>query len=247
MNTYTFWGKIHPERTNITLGQLESTLFIDVNKNYRICGQLITSIMCSQISAVFKSDAKVEDIFTLKNAVMDAVRLEVDIVGYIAGCGFELEITGVLLPEGNTIIFGVEIPLLYCDYESRRNKFNEIEIIGLFKDESADYLRRCLADLRQAIRTPRDTGFFCYRAIETIKTFFCRTYNCNDKLGWEQLRTMLKINRDIIERVKQFADPVRHGDNIIINDEERGQIFQITWDIVERYIDYYKNIYSGKE
>ena len=62
--------------------------------------------------------------------------------------------------------------------------------------------------------------------------------NDTDNAAWEKLRETLKIDRSIIDGVKQHADLPRHGKPSAITDEERAKLFQATDTIVERYLQY---------
>jgi len=248
MYTYVFSGRIYPERSTVTLCGKEAPLKAVFKSNEEgdneLDGEISIEIICAQITAVFRTENNIRDVYTLKNMVSDAIRLHVDTFGYIMGYGLELEVTSVLLPDGRSIIFGVDIPILFGAHESRLNKLNEI--MQLFAVAEGDFLRRCFADLRRAINNPVDTGFFCYRAIESLKLSFCKKECCDEKAGWLKLRNSLKVKRANIDKIKKFADPVRHGDVIRISDNERGEIFTITWDIVDRYIDYCIGLTANK-
>jgi hypothetical protein len=98
--------------------------------------------------------------------------------------------------------------------------------MGLFRDPRSSHLQRAFADLREAIRSPKDTGFFCYRAIESLRQFFVVELNAPDKQSWEVLRTALQIDRPTIDYVKTFADSARHGAGAAISDGERAEVFK---------------------
>lgn len=248
MDTYVFSGRVYPERASVTLCGEEEPIKVVVKSNAEgdndLNGEISIEIICAQITAIFRTENNIRDIYTLKNMVSDAIRLHVDTLGYIMGYGLELEVTSVLLPNGSTIVFGVDIPILFDAHESRLNKFSEI--MKLFAAAEGEFLRRCFADLRRAINNPVDTGFFCYRAIESLKLSFCKKECCDEKAGWLKLRNSLKVDRANIDKIKKFADPVRHGDGIRISDKERGELFTITWDIVDRYIDYCIGLTANK-
>jgi len=238
---YTFFGKVFPERANVKIQTMELSL---VSAEAGISGKLRISIQVSQIIAIFTTSSKVENIYTLKNIIEDGIRLEVDVLGYIFGCGYDIEVTTMVDSEGNEpIIFGVGIWELEQQKDKRLENINKI--FSLFGDHKGDYLRRCLGDIREAIRLPKDTGFFCYRAIETIRQFFVHEKGfTSDKESWEQLRELLKIERTFIEYIKQFADSIRHGDVKYISAEQRSKVLTDTWDIVDRFIAYASNGYN---
>jgi ribonucleotide reductase beta subunit family protein with ferritin-like domain len=174
--------------------------------------------------------------------VQDAIRVELDILGYINGAGYELEIIQVADSLGNPpMIFGVSIPIL--ESESRLVDF--VKVINLFQDDKGNYLRLCLADLREAIREARDTGFFLYRAIESLMQSFRTEDDTKGKeKAWQSLRSELSVSEDIVRRLEKVAKSFRHGETRYMSDAEKSELFTITWDIVDRYIKYACNGYQ---
>lgn len=189
-----FSGRVYPERAQVQI-KLPGWRCSFVDKGSGIVGEMSTEISLPQISAIFYSEEPVKDVMTLKNAVEDAIRLQLDILGYVLGCGYDAEITqAVLLETNEQIVFGVGIPVL----ESRKNQ-DFASIFHLFNKEESDFLRRCLADLREAMKTPKDTGEFCYRAIETLRKFFAKQNKLDDNKrdecskAWQVLRNQLQV------------------------------------------------------
>lgn len=236
---YTFFGKVLPERANVTISQIAYRL---IQPDTGIDGNLIVSIDLSQVTARFTATREIGDLLTLRNYVHDAIRVELDILGYINGCGYELEITQVADSLGNPpIIFGVGIPVLAS--ESRAVDFEKV--INLFKDTRGNYLRLCLADLRKAIREPRDMGFFIYRAIEALMQSFRTDDSKKGKQkAWESLRSELSVSEDSVRRLEKVANSFRHGETRYISDAEKCELFTVAWDIVGKYIEYACNGYQ---
>lgn len=88
---YTFFGKVLPERANVTISQIAYRL---IQPDTGIDGNLTVSIALSQVTVRFTASSEIADLFTLRNYVHDAIRVELDILGFVNGCGYELEITG---------------------------------------------------------------------------------------------------------------------------------------------------------
>lgn len=126
------------------------------------------SISLSQVTATFVVGRPVQNSYTLKNIVEDAIRVALDALGYTLACGYNLEIIQMIDSIGNPpVVFGVGIPAIENSAASAGVKFENI--VSIFVDRKGQYLQRCLADLREAIRAPKDTGFFCYRGIESLR------------------------------------------------------------------------------
>lgn len=232
---YTFFGKVHPERCNVSIPEFRAQIEALDNG---ITGELRYSISLSQVTATFNCVTPVSNIFTLKNYAEDAIRVALDALGYTLGCGYDLEIIQMIDSLGNhPVVFGVGISKLEKSASEAGLKFENI--LDVFKDSKGGYLQRCLADLREAIRAPKDTGFFCYRAIESLRQYFIHETGARDeKVSWEELRSELGIHRTEIERVKTLADPVRHGYTVAITADQRDEITMLTWKIVNQFIKY---------
>jgi hypothetical protein len=134
-------------------------------------------------------------------------------------------------------LFGVGIPAIAKSASDAGVEF--LTIVKLFSDARGQYLQRCLANLREAIRVPIDTGFFCYRGVEALRQFFLRERDArDDDASWEALRTELSVDRSDIDFIKRFADSIRHGASGAITDAERAQVFVLTWNIVNSFVRY---------
>ena len=238
---YTFTGVVHPERAVVNVSTI--TWRLDPPA-VPIVGKLTVTIAVSQVTAVFEAENEVSDLNTLKNYVADAVRVEVDTLGYLNGCGYEVEIVQLIPAEATTpLVFGVGIPALGSDSSELPSRF--LEIMQVFQDPRGSYLQRCFADLREAIRSPKDTGFFCYRGIEALRQFFVLESGAKGhKNSWDELRQALGVERATIDYVKDFADPVRHGAAKPIADHERAEVFRKTWAVVARFIEFAKRGYK---
>jgi len=243
---YTFFGKVFPERADVNI-PLWTAPLLDLKQ--KKIGEIKTFIGASQISIRITSSEKLENIGMniglLKNFVEEWIRIQVDILGYTLGCGYDVEITQLIDPDGHTTVYGVNLEDVKAFEAKRPKKF--LEIMNICRDPTKrDYLRLCLSDLREAIRCPKDIGFFCYRAIESLKRYFVDTLNLenDEKKAWETFRSTLDIDRQKIEFIKQFADPVRHGGRKPFKAEEGKKILDYTWEIVDKYIVFAYNGYK---
>lgn len=87
---YTFCGKVLPERASVTIPQVSYRLY---QPDSGVDGTCIVSINLSQVTARFVAAQMVEDLLTLRNYIQDAIRMELDILGFVNGAGYGLEIT----------------------------------------------------------------------------------------------------------------------------------------------------------
>lgn len=239
-----FTGRVYPERSFISI-IIPGSKIIVLDKGSGVSGTLAVNIDHAQVTASY-FNATLPNLFDLKNSVDAIARMHLDILGYTKGWSLDLEITQAYIVDTNkTVVFGINIPSL----ELRGNQSFE-NILPIFQDERSDYLRRCFADLRQAMKMPADTGELCFRAIETLRKFFIEKHNLDDtsksdtKKSWELLRQELEVERQTIDSIMPFAVDVRHGGTRTISGVERDQIFASTWDIVDKYIAFAKNGYE---
>jgi hypothetical protein len=232
---YTFFGKVHPERTNVSIPEVRARLGVHGDEIY---GELRYYISLSQVTATFVCEEPLPNVFTLKNSIEDAIRVALDALGYTLACGYDLDVTQMMDSLGNRpVVFGVGIPAIEKAASDAGVSYGII--MELFKDARGGYLQRCLADLREAIRVPKDTGFFCFRAIESLRQFFLRERGAkDDKSSWEMLRSELAVDRADIDAIQTLADPVRHGGSVAVSDAQRAKTFALTWGIVNKFVKY---------
>jgi hypothetical protein len=244
--TYIFFGKVLPERADVHIPPQIAEV---TDLNGKKIGEMNTSIIASQITVQVTLTQNFEnEILSLKNDIEEAIRVQVDLLGYTNSCGYDIEITQVTDLLGNFRVFGVNIDDPNKFPLKRPKKF--FEIWPLFSTKQGDYLRLCLSDLREAIRNPKDTGFFCYRSIECVKQYFVDAYKLNNqddkdrKKSWDIFRGELDIEREKIDFIKEYADPVRHGGKKSYSAAEGKKMLEITWEIIDKYIVYACNGYK---
>lgn len=232
MSTYIFSGKIMPERANVSVSRLSIQVLAE---EAGINVDAIVSINASQVSIVIETTDKNADLSTLKNYVEYLVRTVVDAYGYLSGRGYDVEITFVVDPDGKQTVFGVGIPELEEAQPERPLSFDDL--LGVVK--KSQHLHRALGDLREAIRSPFDTGFFCYRAVECIRQSFVKEENVdNRKPSWKRLGNALRIDRSWIDKLTEFADPQRHGGTPYMSGKDRVSTMQHAWKVIDRFCVY---------
>ncbi|MBS0157381.1 MAG: hypothetical protein JSS26_02185 [Nitrospira sp.] len=237
MKAYIFTGKIIPERALLDITEVQFGILASEDVPP---GELFVEIIKSQIIARFLAPAEVKNIFSLRNAVEDAVRMLLDAAGYFHGYGYDVEIVSLILPESSQkYVFGIDVPVLAGLCEKVGLTYNDI--MAAVAKSDGGHLRHALADVREAIKSPRDTGFFCYRAIESLKN--CCAFRNHmlpeDSASWERFRETYSITKEQIMKIKMFADQARHGNHSLaqpMGDKQRADIFKTTWNIINVYI-----------
>ena len=232
---YIFSGVIHPERATISLPLITMRKIV---MDAGFVGNAFISISASQLTVTFESDAEISEYATLKNYIADIVRAIVDAYGYLSGCGYDVEIVKLIPPGVNqSYVFGVDIPVLKPSESDISAPFNRL--MKVYNDAGASYIQHCFADFREAIRSPKDTALFCYRAIESLRQYFkVEKIISSDGASWKCLRETLGVDRNDIDFVKEFADPLRHGEGKSISDVQRIELLKKTKAIIDSYIDF---------
>ena len=247
--TYTFSGRVHPERTYVTLGPLprcrietrldESVLTVDAH----------IMIDNAQILVVANSEERIEDIATLRNSVESAIRGIVDSFGYIEGRGYDIELTSVISSTGEQwAVFGVEIAALQVDKDERPVSFGELHSLltdpAQSQDECVSFalmqLRIALGDLREAVRSHTHTAFFCLRAVECLRQCYLDPSEQDDgaarKASWQRMGDELRVDKSWIADLQDASVSERHGQLRTMSDKQRVELLLRTWKVVDRFI-----------
>jgi hypothetical protein len=230
-------GTIHPERAGLTIKNLENEF---VSPDGKIVGRLKFNITNNQVTALIESENERENIYTLRNYTKACVEFVTNLMGFIKGYAYDVEITKVFDDKlDHYFVFGIGIPAL-----EKRNKDRDVStamphIYPLCFGSDGVYLRRCLEDLNMAIKRPDDTPFHCFRAIESLRQYFGFVDGiADDHKQWKAMAKAIGGKREDLEPIRKLAFPARHGVPNPITDQERKDIFFLTWNIVERVIDY---------
>lgn len=238
MQTYLFEGIVLPERAQLSLQF--SVQFTHITSG--ITSKADVSVLLNQV--VIWVDSQDEwDIFDLRNTVRNLLQNELAIIGYVEGYAYNLEVTRVINRTlGIDYVFGIDIPCI----ADRNKAIDKSRWLSLIRQKSSGregiLLHRCFNDLIMAMKSPEDTGFYCYRAIESLRQHCIMKFSLppDDKTKqWEKLRNIAGCDKSTILDIKSAADAVRHGDISSLTSQDREALFTKTWNIVDGYI---KNI-----
>jgi len=236
MEPYLFHGVVLPERAQLSL-QFELE-FSHVSSGFN--GVAKVSIFLNQVAVWVESEHD-WNIFDLRNVVSNIVQGDLAMVGYIRGYAYDLEVTRVLSPSrGIDHVFGIDIPCL-----AERDKAVDLqEALSKLRNKAIGpngvFLRRCFSDLASSMKNADDTGFYCYRAIESLRHHCAAVHGLTaaDKFRqWEKFREVAGCDEPTLRSIKASADPVRHGEAPGVRSEDREKLFASTWDVVGGYLD----------
>lgn len=235
MQPYIFLGVVLPERAQMSL---EFSLRFSIISG-GIEGVANVSIILNQVAVQIISDHEWE-VHDLRNVVKSIVQDHLAMAGFLLGYAYDLEITRVLNYSLNIDrVFGIDIPCI-----SERGSGVDIQnALAKLRDKSIGengiFLNRCFADLASSMKHAGDTGFYCYRAIESLRHHCaarCGLTDASKARQWEQFREVSGSTEEAIRKIKLAADPLRHGEAFNCTGEERGKLFTLTWDIVDGYL-----------
>jgi hypothetical protein len=231
---YLFYGVVLPERAQLSLGY--SLEFSHIASG--VTGKARVSIVLNQVAVWVDSD-HAWDFHDLRNVVLTIVQSHLAMVGYLRGYAYDCEITRVVNREREIDwVFGIDVPCLAgrvksdLDYALSTLRAKTTGVNGV-------YLNRCFADLVSAIKHADDTGFYCYRAIESLR-HHCAEVNGlagDDKAKqWAKFRSVAGCDEQTLREIKAAADPVRHG-RVATEVVDRARLFKITWDVADGYLN----------
>jgi hypothetical protein len=235
MSSWTFVGRILPERIPLKVSTpLSSSNEIEaLHLAYDCC----IGIADSQVYADVTVTRGNPDLNTLRNLAEGSVRAITDLIGYLHGMSFDVDITAAISRDtGERCVFGIAIPAL----AQRRNPedLGKIDADLLLALGPKPHAQMVLADFREAMRIPVGTGFFCYRALEAMMQSMKLSDKEDDGHAWNRLRQNLRIGRSGLDYIKSHADFPRHGKLSGISDEDRAKVFVITDECIKRYLEY---------
>lgn len=237
--TYLFVGRVYPERASVTFAGNLRLEGVGAGSDVP-ASDITVELSQSQITARVICPSAINNLFTARNVVEESARTMLDALNFFHGTGFELEITQVITPDGlASTLFLPQVPAVAEIVQAAG--LSAGDILNSLNSLQQWHLRRVLSDLRLAVRSPVDTGFHCFRAIETLKNGLAHAQGADPeaKTSWTTFREYYGIDEERIRRVQDFAKGPRHG-NVQqlrdVSDGERAELFTITWEIVTAVI-----------
>jgi len=236
MEPYLFQGVVLPERAQLTLKFVLEFSHISSGT----IGTADVSIALNQVAVWVRSEHE-WDIFDLRNVVKNIIQNQLAMIGYIKGYVYDLELTRVLNRSRKIDqVFGIDIPCI-----TERNVAVDLqEAVNRLREKSMGpdgiFLHRCFGDLASAMKFADDTGFYCYRAIESLR------HHCASRHGltaaakskqWEKFRDAAGCSEETLRAIKEAADPLRHGEASSAIGADRLKLFSSTWDVVDGYLN----------
>jgi hypothetical protein len=231
---WTFFGRLLPERLPLKI-ELPGAV-VDI-PDFGLAFEMYCGIADAQFVADVTTTKGTVDIHTLRNVVEQQIRATTDLIGYINGFGYDIETISTICREtGERCIFGFVIPLLS---QRRGGVFVQSLDPAIYSAVLGEVgARIVLANFREAIKVPVDSGFFCYRALDAMMQSVKLNENEKEQKAWGRLWAALNVERSVTNVIKKLADAQRHGRQTTTTDDERGAVFRTTDEIIKRYLAY---------
>lgn len=228
---YVATGRVQPERADIFFSKVEMGL------GER--GKAILSCDASQVTVVIDSP----DVDGWMSAMIQAEELAsvvVSALGFSLGSGYSLNLIQITEEDGTPHVQGVkpsnpESPDDGLGFAEQTEVLNRSLVLAA-RDV---FFRMAVRDYLQAMTDVSDCAMYCYRAVESIKSSFVLT-NGYDR--WNEMHEALGTDRTTLtEAIKDYADPVRHGNWINAKPTDkfiRYRMMALTRDILKSYVDH---------
>lgn len=236
MYRYFLDGIVHPERAQIqdhriTAKFRHAASGVDAKADIRI--------LLNQVAVWVETEAEWHAL-DLRNVVKNLVQLEMDMMGYVLGLTYDVEIRRAICPEiGVDLVFGINVP---CISELHRGVDLDARIAAMrpkLLGESGLFLHRCLRDLITAMKEPDDVAFHCYRAIESLRHHCIATHSLDpkDKAGqWNTLRQIAGCDESSTRLLERAAQASRHGEPEVVPEADGVKLLTTAWTIADGYI-----------
>lgn len=229
-----FVARILPERIPVKIGEPISGSSTVEGLDFAYDFSL--TIADSQVIADVSITRGEMDIFTLRNLIKDNIRVVTDLVGYTCGISFDVDVISVVdKNDDSKLFFGIGIPVLMERRQDHQKRALEADVLQIVASDV--YAQIVLADFREAMKNPAGTGFFCFRAVEAMMQSMKIEEREKEERVWERLRENLRLDLSALKYLKGHADFPRHGKPTQITDAERAHVFEITDEIVRRYLE----------
>lgn len=240
MEPYFFSGIVMPERAQLSpqLNLGFTHVASGINGTARI------SITLNQIATWVDSELD-WDIFDLRNIVKNIIQNHLAMVGFLNIYAYKFEITRALNQSREiNYVLSIDTPCLANRVNIIDLQDTLLDLRNKTPDPNGMILKRCFSELVSAMKHANDTGFYCYRTIESLRHHCTEVHSltANNKSTQRiRLREIPGSDEKTIHSIKPAADPLRHGETHTADSENRTSLLTNTWSIVDGYLKNLKN------
>ena len=241
--TYIFVGKVIPEFTaqgNSFNVKITGVHFIFKDEKEAVASEVNIKLKNSLLICECKFDKEVVNPPNLMSTLKTYLHSLTDALGYEQGRAYDIDVITCFDSQNKPFNFWDESLKGLCSSEKRPYKSLEIvtNLYGNF--EFSETMKLCYANIREAIRFPNDTPFFCYRAAENIRQYFVKKHNISDPdKSWGKMWKSLNYNdKKYFTDLSKISAKVRHGDIIAMSIIERSEMLEKTYVVIDKFTEY---------
>jgi hypothetical protein len=231
---YQFKATLYPKRLHLSISDpipFESSVPLLDGTTAEDSGVL--TLNKGDLKLEFSTSQQNVDLATLKIRVEEIIGSIVNSLGYLSGLFYFADIESAQDENGNVVTFGLGAQEI-VDTKNDRPIKSLAKIAGIIQLERS--LPRILSDLRGAVIYANDTGFYCFRAVETIRAHFESRLSLSREAAWPEMRRALNLSRSWFDQFSTYALPQRHGARKGMSAGERVNILKQAWFVVDRFI-----------
>lgn len=242
---YILIGKIIPEYSALSskFNVSFTNSVIDLTDGEYVFTDINIKLENSLIIAECKCTYQIQNRDGFMSEIKSLLHSFIDASGYESGRAYDIDVITCLDYQNKPFNFWGEPLKGKCSPKKRSYTSKEIveKLYGI--PDYSETLKLCFANIREAIRFPHDTGYFCYRSIENIRQYFVKIYALDDKKrseSWEKMWTILNItgsDRDL-SKITKYSESARHGEGTKLSAKERSECFEKAYFVIDKFIEY---------
>ena len=236
MGTYVFLGSLLPAVDSKTVSVVLRSLHQDYDDG--VTFDMDLDINGGYLAAQVRASGV--DVETLRNHVAISIEQFVDAASYMRGVALTVDLHAVIEPDGKLATIGSQIKgLSALDHDM--DSLLAVLTRPQPNPHTAYHLGRAIANVREAIRSPWDTGLFAYRAVESVRQLFvdkADSKKTREKKSWERLRNALKVERGWFDDLLDWGEPQRHSEPMHMSGDERLRAIGMARMVISRFVAY---------
>jgi hypothetical protein len=174
----------------------------------------------------------------LKNIIVKTLYDELELIGYITGCAYELYMGRVISKNVNPIS-DVDVLCVSNQYSSGEYFEESYKTTPVLVGSEGVLLNRCFNNLVLAMKHPVRKNYYCYQALDSLRShcqikFELRKSDTKDK--WENFISVSSCTEHDIKEVEDSVGQICPDNGVLSSGNNPREIFEITWSVIGSYI-----------
>ena len=234
---FTFLGQVSPRPWSVSIAPV-TMRFADQDVQALSDLHIYLTIRNSEVEAQVRSAEPITDLATVRYAVEHEAQNLVDVMGFLKAQCFTVDIDRVVSDAGVVRYFSNYSFVSINDLINEQLNEDEDFLSIVDVQRRNPYLRKALADIRDAIRRFNDTPLYAYRAIESIRQHYQRNKIDDDRSrrqAWKEMREDLELGISELQLLAKASRHVRHGQQAPSEGIERVEMVRIAWKVIYRF------------